>query len=388
MLIVTFLRRDCDLIMHSSHLVGNCGRRLPSIGRRLHIVHEGLFIESMDAEESTFFNGCMAATANIPCPCCLAHSSQLDKLTMSFPPRTSSQMRKVYEDAQRMPSGKRDEYLATWGLKDVENFLWDIPNSDPYLARSYDLLHFDDLGKWGKHLWVLLKQVMKDAGHADAMDNHLRHFPRWRGLKHIDHASQTEYADGNWFRDLLKCILPCIVQHLPRNDPLIHCIRAYIKYRMMVGLQCLTETRLATTQQFIANYERRCEAVTKKYGKKFNFLKQHLTAHVVDDIRQTGSLSNKTTRINEAYQQEARAQYETTNFKNAEQQMSQKDADMETIAFIRWPSTTRSTLPSILMGTLTMLRTQWTALRLGSWQLGWVTGWTHTVSTTCIGITC
>ncbi|EJD44286.1 hypothetical protein AURDEDRAFT_65386, partial [Auricularia subglabra TFB-10046 SS5] len=224
------------------------------------VLHPGLFIESMDAEESTFFNGCMAASANVPCPSCLAHSSELDNITKSFPARTSAQMQQVYEEAQPMPPTKREEYLASRGLKDVEQFLWDFPNSDPYLARSYDLLHFDDLGKWGKHLWVLLKQIMKDTGY---------------------------------------------------------------------------ETRLTTTRQFIADYEKRCKAVTRKYGKQFNFLKQHMTAHVVDDIRQTGSLSNKTTRINEAYQQEARAQYETTNFKNAEQQMSQKDADMETIAFIR-----------------------------------------------------
>ena len=108
---------------------------------------------------------------------------------------------------------------------------------------------------------------------------------------------------------------------------------------MMIGMTCMTERRLALLKDCIQEYEKWCEVrnhlvcasvlladfatqqVTKTYGKKFNFLKQHMTAHVVDDIRQTGSLSNKTTRINEAYQQEARAQYETTNFKNAEQQV-------------------------------------------------------------------
>ncbi len=34
--------------------------------------------------------------------------------------------------------------------------------SDTYTATSYDTLHSDDLGKWGKHLWELLLAVLED----------------------------------------------------------------------------------------------------------------------------------------------------------------------------------------------------------------------------------
>jgi len=37
-----------------------------------------------------------------------------------------------------------------------------MPNSDPYQAYSYDTLHTDDGGKWGRHLWVLLKKVLDE----------------------------------------------------------------------------------------------------------------------------------------------------------------------------------------------------------------------------------
>jgi hypothetical protein len=41
--------------------------------------------------------------------------------------------------------------------------LWDFRFSDPYKAISYDTLHSDDLGKWGKHLWDFLLTVLEDA---------------------------------------------------------------------------------------------------------------------------------------------------------------------------------------------------------------------------------
>jgi hypothetical protein len=33
--------------------------------------------------------------------------------------------------------------------------------SDPYEAYSYDVLHRDDLGEWGKHLWVTVLQRLE-----------------------------------------------------------------------------------------------------------------------------------------------------------------------------------------------------------------------------------
>lgn len=44
----------------------------------------------------------------------------------------------------------------------AQHFLWDFKFSDPYRAYSYDTLHSDDLGKWGKHLWVLLLVVLEE----------------------------------------------------------------------------------------------------------------------------------------------------------------------------------------------------------------------------------
>jgi hypothetical protein len=46
----------------------------------------------------------------------------------------------------------------------TQNTLWSLQNSDHYLAYSYDALHSDDLGKWGKHLWPLLLDILVQFG--------------------------------------------------------------------------------------------------------------------------------------------------------------------------------------------------------------------------------
>lgn len=63
--------------------------------------------------------------------------------------------------------------LLTWRH---QHFLWDYRFSDPYKALSYDTLHSDDLGKWGKHIWELLLEVLEDLGMKGALTK------RWASL--------------------------------------------------------------------------------------------------------------------------------------------------------------------------------------------------------------
>jgi hypothetical protein len=62
--------------------------------------------------------------------------------------------------------------------------------------------------------------------------------------------------------------------------------------------------------------------VHDEYGKNFNFLKQHAPQHVLQDIREKGTVDNFSTRNGEGVQQEASQAYKQTNMKNAEHQVS------------------------------------------------------------------
>lgn len=98
-----------------------------------------------------------------------------------------------------------------------------MANSDPYLAVSYDLLHKDDSGKWGKHLWKLLLDVIKERGGRKAGIKLVNYFLQvfagiksdimhslqsvtcWPGLKHLGpNMLQHDLHDGQVYLDLLK----------------------------------------------------------------------------------------------------------------------------------------------------------------------------------------
>ncbi|KAF8516875.1 hypothetical protein JB92DRAFT_3082636 [Gautieria morchelliformis] len=161
-------------IFHSLELQSQEGEAV-KCGDKIHrVLFPGIAVHSLDGEEAYATYAARGASADYPCPRCLIHKSQLHNLTGNFPFRTSREMQKVYKKAiAARTKAEAEEVLKKKGFHKVLNAFWSIANSDPYHASSYDLLHADDLGKWGKHLFVLLKEVFMGK------------IPRWPGLKHF-----------------------------------------------------------------------------------------------------------------------------------------------------------------------------------------------------------
>lgn len=65
------------------------------------------------------------------------------------------------------------------------------------------------------------------------------------------------------------------------------------------------------------------QRVSAEYGKNFDFLKQHLVTHAIQDIEQKGTLDNYDTRVGEGFHQEVQEAYAQTNCKNTEPQVRQ-----------------------------------------------------------------
>jgi len=166
-------------LRHRSHN-GDTHRCANGISR---ILYPGILIESQDAEEAAYFCGCRAARATHPCPKCLVSHSELHEIFGNFELRTPANMQAALQKvASAKTKAERQRILVKYGLHDipvrllhlksqsalirsVQHFLWDFRFSDPYKAISYDTLHSNDLGKWGKHLWaLLLNSVLEDAG--------------------------------------------------------------------------------------------------------------------------------------------------------------------------------------------------------------------------------
>ncbi|KAJ7347355.1 hypothetical protein DFH08DRAFT_914503 [Mycena albidolilacea] len=302
------------------------------------VCYPGIPVTSIDGEEACSVSACRAALANFPCPRCLVHQNDLAKICKTFPLRTTETIRNVYADAMTAPTKTESErILQSPGLHATENFFWSLPNSDPYSANSYDLLHSDESGKWGKHLWSLPNDVLKDSGYKGrlTMNRHEECSSVEEFVKYFPNVTTEEYTDGQAFLDILKCILPCIVQLLPPDSSLVHCIRSYQLYRFMIGLECITENQILRLRKYMATYERYCKRVKNDHGKDFSFYKQHACAHVIDDVHDKGVPAGYSTRPGEGFHQEVKEVYEQTSFKNTDPQLARIHENKEAFARIR-----------------------------------------------------
>ncbi|KAF8584946.1 hypothetical protein K439DRAFT_1646749 [Ramaria rubella] len=296
----------------------------------------GIPIQSLDGEEAVASCATRGASADHPCPRCLVHHDDLHKCTLQGVLRTVKVMHDVYKWAKNAcTKAEVEKILRQHGLHLVENAFWFIANSDPYLANSYDLLHVDDIGKWGKHLWPLLLEVLGNLKKKGDLSKHMHLVPRWPNLKHFISVTTLEFSDGQGFLDVLKCILPCIVQLLPTSSPFVHCIRAYAHFWMLAGLHAITELQIQRIKGYLESYGYWCEKLSDLYGKDFNFPKQHAPTHLGYDIVNKGATNNYSTCVGEGFQQEVQQAYIQTNGKKVEGQMITIDENQEAIACIR-----------------------------------------------------
>ncbi|KAJ7241737.1 hypothetical protein C8J57DRAFT_1726504 [Mycena rebaudengoi] len=273
---------------------------------RCRTAYPGIFIESMDFQELAAWLAMRSAAAKYPCPKCLVPQDRLCELTKRFQLRTPTAMKAVLEKALGKNTKKaKEEVLKGSGLHDVEQILWEFAHSDPYKAVSYDTLHWTDLGKFGKHLWIVIKMELTNLGKSNEFNEAFEEFPRWRGLRHISAATLIDYAEGNVFLHMLMCILPSV----PNS-----------------GRNALYEYQPLDSHGVI--YEIAC----RDLEKDFNFLKQHYTSHAADDIREKGTTNHMTTCIGESFQQVVARHYTRTNGREAEQQMVKIDENEEAIA--------------------------------------------------------
>ncbi|KAI0682138.1 hypothetical protein BC835DRAFT_1417252 [Cytidiella melzeri] len=62
------------------------------------------------------------------------------------------------------PSAEKEYELKSHGLRNVENALWAVANTDFHQALSYDRLHVDIIGMFQKHILSEIKTKLKHLG--------------------------------------------------------------------------------------------------------------------------------------------------------------------------------------------------------------------------------
>ncbi|KAF8584594.1 hypothetical protein K439DRAFT_1646883 [Ramaria rubella] len=296
----------------------------------------GFTILSLDMEEAGMACGTQAATAEHPCPRCLVQKCDLHIVTKPSTLHIAKEMWKIYKEALAVKTkAAAANLLKKYGLHLVLNAFWSLGNSDPHLAYFYDTLHNAEGGVFGRHLFPLVLIILADLGLKGNYSQNMQQVPSWPGLKHFESITTMEFSDGQSYFDALKLIVPCIVQLLPTNSPLVHCLCLFACIHMIAGLHRVTEHYLDKLQEYLKEYEDACMKVENIYGKSFDFPKQHMLVHFSHDIIHKGATINYSTRVGEGFQQKSGQAYELTNHKNVEAQMTKVDEIQEAIGSIR-----------------------------------------------------
>ena len=85
------------------------------------VLHPGILIESQDAEETAYFCGCRAASANHPCPKCLVAQLDLHDILGNFELHTPQSMQAVLTRVSKAKTKTaKEKILKDNGMHDIE----------------------------------------------------------------------------------------------------------------------------------------------------------------------------------------------------------------------------------------------------------------------------
>ncbi|KAG9075920.1 hypothetical protein FRC06_009809, partial [Ceratobasidium sp. 370] len=194
---------------------------------------------------------------------CLTPDNKMHDLAFEAKPQDPKSFLALLKQVADLNITKSSALLKEQGLQPVQNAFFSLGlRMNIFHALSYDTLHTDDLGQWGKHLWPLLKENMK-AEPAEVQDI----FNKW-----IDSVPPWSHTN------------------------LIQLIRLQAEIRLIASLQVQTEETIAVGQEHIARFYDVSKACTISYGKNFDFPKMHQLVHLFDDIQAKGVTADFSTK--------------------------------------------------------------------------------------------
>ncbi|KAI0749834.1 hypothetical protein C8Q80DRAFT_1269641 [Daedaleopsis nitida] len=300
-----------------------------------------VMILSADFEEQGVMSLTRGSNAKYPCTICLVPKERLPYTWEDHELRTAEKAKEILARArqERKGSKKQEEILQNWGLRLVDNVFFELNNSDPYLALTFDRLHAFHLGLFGHHFWPLLKEFIKAVGSeaADIVDKQFAAFPRWRGLNNFSEVMTIAFNDGNKFRDISLCVLFAVHNIVtevasPHGYMLLTVVRQYLEVDMYLGLELLIEDTIEEGKKWQIKLGKgivRFANATKGAPiskESWEFPKGHTYKHAFMDAIMKGVLCHADTRINEALHGPLKISYALrTNFKNVAEQILEVD---------------------------------------------------------------
>ncbi|KAJ2911662.1 hypothetical protein MD484_g8754, partial [Candolleomyces efflorescens] len=202
---------------------------------------------------------------------CLVDGDDMAKFLEQYVMRTTEASKHALEIAQKHSSKeKQNEALNETGLRAITNAFWEIENSDPYQALSWDRLHSYP-GGLGRHL--------------------------------IDELNVR-------FKEIEDRI----------NHQLLHCLRSFLNLNAYSSFENFTGSILKDIDGELKVFAE--EIKVNKNTKNWNFPKLHTHMHMVRDILGKGATKNFNTKPNEAMHKVLKMFYLfMTNFRDIDEQI-------------------------------------------------------------------
>ncbi|KAG9086609.1 hypothetical protein FS749_003531 [Ceratobasidium sp. UAMH 11750] len=162
---------------------------------------------SADYEEQIVMATHRGLKALNPCVRCDTPNGELHNLAVQFKLRDPEKAAELIREALGMAPTQAEKFLRPYSYRPINNTFFMLhKRTNLFAALSYDTLHNDDLGRWGKHLWPLLKTKVIESGVPAIKDfeSRIDAVPRWPDLNHYSKALSIDFTDGRKYEDLLK----------------------------------------------------------------------------------------------------------------------------------------------------------------------------------------
>ncbi|KAG1748936.1 uncharacterized protein EDB91DRAFT_1244739 [Suillus paluster] len=274
-----------------------------------------VLILSADYEEQSVMSLTWGVMSNFLCLICLIPGDELASIMPhNYALRTSQATNTLLIEARaEHRKGRQEAILKSQSIRDVDNTFHDmnLKTTDIHCALCYDQLHAVLRGLFRDHMWPELQLLIGLLGRNPTMkiDQNFDALPRWQNLNHFDAVMSISFTDRSKYEDIFKLITFTAHDVLPNTDEskvaylLLRCICAYLDVDLYAALEVQTTTTIAGGREALEKFSKLMNKYIEKSqairpDKNWSFPKNHLAAHLFDDIEAKGVTRNYNTKPN------------------------------------------------------------------------------------------
>ncbi|KAG1745062.1 uncharacterized protein EDB91DRAFT_1080570 [Suillus paluster] len=288
-----------------------------------------VLILSADYEEQSVMSLTWGVMSNFPCPICLISGDELASIMPhNYALQTSQATNTLLIEARaEHRKGRQEAILKSQSIRDVDNAFHDmnLKTTDVHHVLCYDRLHAVLWGLFGDHMWPELQLLIGLLGRNPTMkiDQNFDALPCWRNLNHFNAVMSISFTDGSKYKDIFKSYV------------LLNQLITFTAHDVLPNADETLEVQTTTTivggrealekfSELMNKYIEKSQAIWP--DKNWSFPKNHLAAHLFDDIEAKGVTRNYNTKPNEKCHGPLKESYQRwTNFKNVAPQILRAD---------------------------------------------------------------